>query len=57
MNDQEISASVIDRWVKNGWGKPISHEEYLEAVPGVLKIHLTTTKCVPRDWFPKESEQ
>ena len=49
MNDQEISASVIDRWVKNGWGKPISHEDYLEAVPGALKIHLTTTKCVPRN--------
>ncbi|MGN1388795.1 MAG: class I SAM-dependent methyltransferase [Bulleidia sp.] len=55
MNYQEINASVINRWVKNGWewGKPISHEDYLEAVHGTLKIHLTTAKYVPRNWFPE----
>ena len=52
-NYQDINASTIDRWVEEGWewGKPISHEEYLDALQGDWKMFLTPTKPVPNDWF------
>ncbi len=36
MRYQDINAMTIDRWVEEGWewGKPLSHEEYLNAVSG-----------------------
>ena len=40
---QDINARTIDQWVENGWewGKPISHEEYVNAlkVEGAVDPH------------------
>lgn len=53
MNYQDINAKTIDKWCDEGWewGQPISHEEYLEAVNGKLKLYLTPTKFVPEAWY------
>ncbi len=50
---QDINAETINRWVRNGWewGKPITHEEYVNAVNGEWNVVLTPTKPVPQDWF------
>ncbi|WP_322202205.1 class I SAM-dependent methyltransferase [Acutalibacter intestini] len=50
---QDINARTIDQWVENGWewGKPISHEEYVNALKGEWKVLLTPTKPVPKEWF------
>ena len=52
-NYQEINAETIDRWIDEGWewGKPISHEVFVNAKKGVWDIFLTPTKPVPRAWF------
>ena len=36
MNYQDINAATIDRWIEEGWewGKPISHEVFLQAKEG-----------------------
>lgn len=54
MNYADINASTIDRWVDEGWewGKPISHEEYAEALTGTWQMLLTPLKPVPAKWFP-----
>ncbi|MBE6909597.1 MAG: class I SAM-dependent methyltransferase [Ruminococcaceae bacterium] len=53
MNYQDINAQTIDRWIEEGWewGKPISHEAYLDAKQGVWDVLLTPTKPVPHEWF------
>ncbi|MBR5932189.1 MAG: class I SAM-dependent methyltransferase [Lachnospiraceae bacterium] len=53
MNYQDINAETIDRWIEEGWewGKPISHEQYVEATKGVWDVLLTPTKPVPHEWF------
>lgn len=50
---QDINKDTIDRWVEEGWewGKPISHEEYLNAKKGIWKVLLTPTKQVPHEWL------
>ena len=50
---QDINRETIDRWVEEGWewGKPISHEEYLNAKKGIWKVLLTPTKAVPHEWL------
>ncbi|MHB9291037.1 hypothetical protein Holit_00107 [Hollandina sp. SP2] len=50
----DFNASVIDRWVKNGWewGAPISHEDFIKAKKGEAHILLTPGKNVPEAWFP-----
>lgn len=55
MNYQEINAKAVDTWCKNGWnpGKPITHEEYLNALKGEWNVSLTATKNVPHSWFGK----
>lgn len=52
-NYQDINASTIDRWIEEGWewGKPIAHQEYLDATQGKWEMLLTPTKPVPKDWF------
>lgn len=52
-NYQDINAATIDRWIDEGWewGKPISHEAYLDALEGKLEVLLTPTKPVPKEWF------
>lgn len=52
-NYQDINASTIDRWIEEGWewGKPISHEEYENALAGSWNVLLTPTKPVPKEWF------
>lgn len=49
----QINAETIDRWVEDGWrwGIPITHEEYLRAREGELRVLLTPTKYVPREWL------
>ena len=49
----DINAETIDRWVAEGWewGKPISHETYVNALNGVWDVLLTPTKPVPHEWF------
>lgn len=53
MDYQEINSAVIDSWCRDGWewGKPISHEVYLNALAGNWGVYLTPTKPVPREWF------
>ena len=50
---QDINRETIDRWVEEGWewGKPISHEEYLNAKKGIWEVLLTPTKPVPHEWL------
>lgn len=52
-NYQDINASTIDRWIEEGWewGKPIAHQEYVDATQGKWEMLLTPTKPVPKDWF------
>lgn len=54
---QDINKDTIDRWVEEGWewGKPISHEEYLNAKKGIWKVLLTPTKPVPHEWLANVS--
>ncbi|MBO7676310.1 MAG: SAM-dependent methyltransferase, partial [Erysipelotrichaceae bacterium] len=51
---QDINATTIDTWVKEGWkwGIPVDHENYLRALNGDFEIKLTPTKNVPESWFP-----
>ncbi len=55
MKYTDINAQTIDRWIEEGWewGKPISHEEYVDACKGNWKMVLTPTKPVPGEWFPE----
>ncbi|TNF09097.1 MAG: class I SAM-dependent methyltransferase [Bacillota bacterium] len=52
---QDINSKVVDRWVENDWewGRPISHEVFLQAQKGIWDVVLTPTKPVPHDWFPE----
>jgi len=54
MDYTDQNAAVIDRWVAEGWqwGKPISHDTFLQAKQGHWQVLLTPTKPVPADWFP-----
>ena len=53
MRYQDINASVIDNWCKEGWewGEPISHETFEIARNGRWDVKLTPVKYVPHDWF------
>lgn len=53
MNYQDINAQTIDQWVESGWewGRPISHEDYVNAKNGVWDVKLTPVKAAPHDWF------
>ena len=53
MEYQDINARTIDRWIEEGWewGRPISHEKYMEAARGEWDVQLTPTKKVPHEWF------
>lgn len=50
---QDINAATIDRWIEEGWewGKPITHEEYVNARNGRWDVLLSPTKPVPHEWF------
>ncbi len=49
----ELNSRTIDGWVTDGWewGRPISHETYVQAKEGRWDVVLTPTKTVPHDWF------
>lgn len=53
MNYQDINSKTIDRWVEEGWewGKPITHEEYLNAEKDIWDVLLTPTKSMPKEWI------
>ena len=53
MDYQDINSKTFDKWNKNSWewGKPISHEEFLEAKKGNFKLRLTPTKKIPNSWL------
>ena len=59
MDYQDINASVIDRWIGEGWqwGVPISHETFLDAKNGKWDVLLTPTKAVPHAWFGDLKDQ
>ncbi len=52
-NYQDINARTIDSWVEEGWewGRPITHEDYVNAQQGKWDVLLTPTKPVPHAWF------
>ncbi len=51
----KINSLTVDKWVEEGWqwGKPITHEEFINAKNGDWEVFLTPTKPVPRNWFLK----
>ena len=53
MDYTEIVSKTIDRWVDEGWewGVPVSHEEFVRAAGGDVKVLLTPTKYVPSEWL------
>ncbi|MBO6054249.1 MAG: class I SAM-dependent methyltransferase [Oscillospiraceae bacterium] len=53
MQYQDINAETIDRWIEEGWewGRPISHDDYVNAMNGSWDVLLTPTKKVPHEWF------
>ena len=53
MNYQDINAQTIDRWVREGWewGRPITHQQYEQALDGKWDVYLTPTKPVPHEWL------
>ena len=53
MTYQDVNAKTIDRWIEEGWewGKPISHEAFLNAKRGEWNVFLTPTKPVPHAWL------
>lgn len=53
MGYQEENSKAIDRWIEEGWewGKPISHQEYLNAKKGAWDVLLTPTKKMPHEWL------
>lgn len=54
MDYTNINSSIIDRWVDEDWewGRPISHETYVQVSKGEWNVLLTPTKPVPKEWFP-----
>jgi SAM-dependent methyltransferase len=52
-NYTELNSKAIDKWVEKGWewSIPISHEQYLKAKDGELKVLLTPLIHVPVNWF------
>ena len=53
LNYQDINAKTFDRWVNEGWewGKPISHNCYVNALNGRWNVLLTPGKTVLHQWF------
>lgn len=53
MNYQDINSQTIDLWCEDDWewGKPITHDQYLDALNGKWDVLLTPTKPVPHEWF------
>ncbi len=49
----DVNAATIARWIDEGWewGRPLSHEAYLAACAGDVRLQLTPTKAVPRAWL------
>ena len=55
MDYTDINSKTIDKWIDEEnweWGKPITHETFLEAKNGKWNMLLTPTKYVPKEWFP-----
>lgn len=52
-NYTKVNELAVDKWVKEGWlwGKPISLNEYKEALRGNFSLKLTPTKNVPYNWL------
>lgn len=50
---QDINKEAIDRWVEEGWewGRPISHQQFLDAQHGKWDVLLTPTHPVPHEWI------
>lgn len=50
---QDINKETIDRWVEEGWewGKPITHQQFVDAKNGIFNVLLTPTINVPKEWF------
>lgn len=57
MNYQDTNALTIGKWVEQGWewGKPISHEAFVQAQQGNWSIVLTPQIQVPHAWLGEVS--
>ena len=51
MNNQDINAQTIDRWIDEGWewGRPISHEVFVNAINGEWDV--CTNWAFPLFWL------
>jgi len=49
----DINSAIWDKWAEEGdiWTLPVSHEEFVSAQKGELKVYLTPCKPVPKEWF------
>jgi len=47
----DFNSKIIDGWVNDGWewGKPISHQEFVDAKNGKFKMLLTSNRAIPQD--------
>ena len=52
-NYTEKNSKAIDMWVDEGWiwGKPVSHEIFINAQNGDWQVLLTPIKPMPKEWF------
>ncbi|MBM7644531.1 hypothetical protein JOD45_000724 [Scopulibacillus daqui] len=53
MKYTDINAKKWDQWSKEKWiwTVPITHEQYLEALNGSIKVYLTPQIQVPEEWL------
>lgn len=54
MDYQKINEETINRWITEEdweWGRPISHEVFMDAKNGKWDVGLTPTKPVPHSWL------
>lgn len=53
MNYTEVNSKTWDQWSEDGneWTKPITHEDFVNAVNGNWSVYLTPCKPVSKAWF------
>lgn len=53
MTYQNKNSEIVDKWCREGWewGRPISHNAYMDALNDKWDVYLTPTKPVPHEWF------
>ena len=53
MDYQDLNSKIIDKWNENDWecGRPITHEQYINALKGVYELYVTPTRKIPHSWI------